>query len=49
MLMARTGCNMFFLSAGEDEEYVPPKTEVSEIKEEDSLYSKRYSTYYHPL
>ena len=35
------------VSAGEDEEYVPPKAEVSEIKEDDSLYSKRYSTY-HP-
>jgi len=30
----------------DDDEYVPPKVEVKEIKEDDSLYSKRCKLYY---
>ena len=34
---------MKFLASwlGDDEEYVPPKADVSEVKEEDALYTKR--------
>lgn len=33
-------------SSQNDEEYVPPKVEVKEIKEDDALYSKRCKLYY---
>ena len=34
-------CFITAAAGGEDEEYVPPKAEVQEVKEDDAFYTKR--------